>query len=197
LSEVALPEAEQLKLVIERSKTHTHSSHVNGSGADEGTGAIPWVPDVPTYNSDDEQISWKFSDEEDDDEVSLNDDDDDEDDDDVDNQDDDNQDDDDQEHDDQDDEANDDAQDKDDQDDENQDDDNEQTDSDKNGDDFVHPKFSTHYEEEREEESFDPRVQTPSHVKSTDDDEDVQGVNIKGEEIDEEANSEESEGNEL
>ncbi|GJV09735.1 hypothetical protein Tco_1351276, partial [Tanacetum coccineum] len=45
------------------------------------------VPDVPTYGSDDEQISWKSSDEEDDDEVSLNDDDDDDDD--VDNQDDD------------------------------------------------------------------------------------------------------------
>ncbi|GKC83211.1 hypothetical protein Tco_1138928, partial [Tanacetum coccineum] len=85
---------------------------------------------------------------------------------------------------------------KDDQDDENQDDDNEQTDSDNNGDDFVYPKFSTHYKEEREEESFNPRVQTPSHVESTDD-EDVQGVNIEGEEIDKEANSEESEGNEL
>ncbi|GJT54941.1 hypothetical protein Tco_0989995, partial [Tanacetum coccineum] len=56
-------------------------------------------------------------------------------------------------HDDQDDDANDDAQDKDDQ-----DDDNEQTDSDNNGDDFVHLKFSTHDEEERKEESFDPRV---------------------------------------
>ncbi|GJR15425.1 hypothetical protein Tco_0798077 [Tanacetum coccineum] len=172
----------------------------SGSGADKGTGAISGVPNVPTYNSDDEQISWKSSDEEDDDEVSLNDDDDDEDDDDVDNQDDDNQDDDDQEHDDQDDEANDDAQDKDDQDDENQYDDNEQTDLDNNGDDLVHPKFSTHDEEERDEESFDPRVQTPSHVESTDDEDDneeVQSVNIEGEEIDEEANSEESEGNEL
>ncbi|GJY47431.1 hypothetical protein Tco_0436494 [Tanacetum coccineum] len=159
LSEVALTEVEQLKLVIDRSKTQTHSSHASGSGADEGTGVIPGVPDVPTYNSDDEKISWKSSDEEDDDE-------------------------------------DDDAQDKDDQDDENQDDDNEQTDSDNNGDDFVHPKFSTHDEEEREEESFDPRVQTPSHVESTDDEE-VQGVNIKGEEMDEEASNEECEGNEL
>ncbi|GJX84745.1 hypothetical protein Tco_0335519 [Tanacetum coccineum] len=77
LSKVALTEAEQLKLVIERSKTQTHNSYTSGSGADEGTGAIPGVPDVPTYNSDDDQISWKSSDEEDDDEVSLNDDDDD------------------------------------------------------------------------------------------------------------------------
>ncbi|GKA39876.1 hypothetical protein Tco_0732469 [Tanacetum coccineum] len=45
-----------------------------------------------------------------------------------------------------------------------QDDDNEQTDSDNDGDDFVHPKFSTHddeakqNEEVNEEDSFDPRV---------------------------------------
>ncbi|GJY41961.1 hypothetical protein Tco_0429231 [Tanacetum coccineum] len=82
----------------------------------------------------------------------------------------------------------------------NQDDDNEQMDSDNNGDDFVHPKFLTHDEEERDKASFDPRVQTPSHVESTndeDDNEEVQGVNIEGQEIDEEANSEETEGNEL
>ncbi|GJV85238.1 hypothetical protein Tco_1525136, partial [Tanacetum coccineum] len=183
---------------------------------DEGTGSLPGVLDVPTYDSDDEQISWKSSEEDNDDEVNVseeddtdnddndnddNDNDDDVDkdinDDDADNQDDDNQDDDDQEHDDQDDEANDDAQDKDDQ---NQDDDNEQTDLDNNGDDFVHPKFSTHDKEETDEESFDPKVQTPSHVESTndkDDNKEVQGVNIEGEEIDEEANSEESGGNEL
>ncbi|GKD59322.1 retrovirus-related pol polyprotein from transposon TNT 1-94 [Tanacetum coccineum] len=77
LSDVALTEAEQLKLVIERSKTQTHSSHAGGSGVDEGTGVKPGVPDVPSYNSDDEQISWKSSKEEDDDDVSLNDDDDD------------------------------------------------------------------------------------------------------------------------
>ncbi|GJS24153.1 hypothetical protein Tco_0452785 [Tanacetum coccineum] len=59
LSKVALTEAEQLKLVIERSKTQTHISQASGSGADEGTGSLPGVPDVPTYNSDDEQISWK------------------------------------------------------------------------------------------------------------------------------------------
>ncbi|GKD61573.1 hypothetical protein Tco_1299082 [Tanacetum coccineum] len=56
LSDVALTEAEQLKLVIEKSKTQTHSSHASGSGANEGTG---------------------LSNEKDDDEVSLNDDDDD------------------------------------------------------------------------------------------------------------------------
>ncbi|GJV59483.1 hypothetical protein Tco_1465583 [Tanacetum coccineum] len=51
-------------------------SHANGSGADEGTGDIPGVPDVPTYGSDDEQISWKSSEEEEDDEVGMNEDDD-------------------------------------------------------------------------------------------------------------------------
>ncbi|GJW24198.1 hypothetical protein Tco_0038009 [Tanacetum coccineum] len=171
LSEVALTEAEQLKLIIDRSKTQTYSSHTSGSASDK---------------DDDDKVSLNNNDDEDDD--------------DADNQDDDNQDDDDQEHDDQDVKDNDDAQDKDDQDDENQDDDNEKTDLDNNGDDFVHPKFLTHDEEEREEESFDPRVQTPSHVESTndeDDDEEVQGVNIEGEEIDEEANNEDSEGNEL
>ncbi|GKD68333.1 hypothetical protein Tco_1322423 [Tanacetum coccineum] len=47
---------------------------------------------------------------------------------------------------------------------------------------------------------FDPRVQTPSHVESTDDeddDEEVQGVNIEGESMDEATNNEEDEGNEL
>ncbi|GJR83676.1 hypothetical protein Tco_0154461 [Tanacetum coccineum] len=161
LSEVALTEAEQLKLVIEISKIQTHNSHASGSGADEGTGAIPGVPDVPTYNSDDEQISWKSSKEDNDNEVNVSEDDDTDNDDyvekDINDNDADNQDDD-QEHDDQDDEANDDAQDKGDQDDENQDDDNEQTDSDNDGDDFVYPKFSTHDDEERDKESFDPRV---------------------------------------
>ncbi|GKB04655.1 hypothetical protein Tco_0832850, partial [Tanacetum coccineum] len=74
------------------------------------------------------------------------------------------------------------------------------TESDDAGDDFVHPKFSTHNEEEGEEERFDRRVQTPSHVESTideDDNEEVQGVNIEGEAMDEEANNEEDEGNEL
>ncbi|GJT40855.1 retrovirus-related pol polyprotein from transposon TNT 1-94 [Tanacetum coccineum] len=78
------------KIALERSKTQQHSSHVSGSGADEGTGVKPGVPDVPTYGYNDEQISWKSIEEEDDDEVAVNDDDDDNDDDndDADNQDD-------------------------------------------------------------------------------------------------------------
>ncbi|GKE13014.1 hypothetical protein Tco_1416565 [Tanacetum coccineum] len=158
LYEVALTEAEQLK-VIERSKKQTHSSHASGSGADEGTGSIPGVPDVPTYESDDEQISWKSS-EEDNDEVNMtmmiimmN-----------------------------------------------QDDEDEQTDSDNDGDDFVHPKFSTHDEEDKDEDSFDPIVQTPSHVESTDDedsDEEIHDANDEGDKIDEEESNEEAKENEL
>ncbi|GKE55205.1 hypothetical protein Tco_1494390, partial [Tanacetum coccineum] len=83
---------------------------------------------------------------------------------------------------------------------EDQDDDNEQTDSDNNGDDFVHPKFSTHDEEDNEEEGSDMRVQTPSHYESTDDeesDEVTHGANVEGEELDEEATNEEDKANEL
>ncbi|GKA45474.1 hypothetical protein Tco_0738270 [Tanacetum coccineum] len=149
LFEVALTQAEQMKLAIEISKTHTHSSHVNGSGADEGTGVIPGVPDKAENDDDDDD----------------------------------------------DDNKDDDGQEYDVQNDENQNDDNEQTDSNNDGDDFVHPKFSTHDEEDKEEVSFDPRVQTPSHVESTDDDdsdEEIQGANVEGEELDKEETNKET-----
>ncbi|GJX49942.1 retrovirus-related pol polyprotein from transposon TNT 1-94 [Tanacetum coccineum] len=77
LSEIAM--SEHMKIALERSKTQQHSSHASGSGADEGTDIKPGVPDVPTYGSDDEQMSWKSSKEEDNDEVAMNDDDDDDD----------------------------------------------------------------------------------------------------------------------
>nr|GEY87382.1 hypothetical protein [Tanacetum cinerariifolium] len=41
LSEVAMTEALQLKLVTKRSRQQTHISHASGFGADEGTGSIP------------------------------------------------------------------------------------------------------------------------------------------------------------
>nr|GEU40932.1 retrovirus-related Pol polyprotein from transposon TNT 1-94 [Tanacetum cinerariifolium] len=66
LFEVALTEAEQMKLATKRSLQQTHISQASESGADERTGIIPGVPDVPTYESD-EEISWKSSDEDDDD----------------------------------------------------------------------------------------------------------------------------------
>ncbi|GKF21918.1 hypothetical protein Tco_0070556, partial [Tanacetum coccineum] len=90
--------------------------------------------------------------------------------------------------------------------DEGQDDVNEQTKSDNDGDDFVHPKFSTHDleerqdEEDKQEEGSDLRVQTPSHYESTDDeesDEETQGVNVEGEKMDEEETNKEEEVNEL
>ncbi|GKA39875.1 hypothetical protein Tco_0732468 [Tanacetum coccineum] len=174
LYEVALTEAKQMKLATKRSLIETHSSHASSSGVDEGTCSIPGVPDVPTYGSDDEQSSWKSSDEEDDDEVTLNDDDDDNDDDDENGN------------------NDDDDDDADNQDAENQDDDDEQTDSDNDGDDFVHPKLSTH----DEEDSFDPWVQTPSHVESTDDedsDEEIQDANVEGDKMNEEETNEEAE----
>ncbi|GJY88839.1 retrovirus-related pol polyprotein from transposon TNT 1-94 [Tanacetum coccineum] len=52
LSEVALTEAEYMKIALERSKTQQHSSHASGSGADERTGVTPGVPDVPSYDSE-------------------------------------------------------------------------------------------------------------------------------------------------
>ncbi|GJU78849.1 hypothetical protein Tco_1275919 [Tanacetum coccineum] len=154
------------------------TAKVTKPSVNKGTGVTPGVPDLPKYGSD-EQISWKSSFNEDNDAESENDDEDD----DADNQDDDGQ-----EYDVQDDEN---------QDDENQDDDNEQIDSDSDGDDFVHPMFSTHDEKDKEEDSFDPRV---SHVESTDDkdsDEEIQGENVEGEELDEEETNEEDETNKL
>ncbi|GKA26028.1 retrovirus-related pol polyprotein from transposon TNT 1-94, partial [Tanacetum coccineum] len=91
-------------------------------------------------------------------------------------------------------------------DDEGPDDVNEQTELDNDGDDFVHPKFSTHDQEEiqdeeyKEEESLDRIVQTHSHYESTDDEESeakIQGANVKGEEMDEEETNEEEEVDEL
>ncbi|GJU54072.1 hypothetical protein Tco_1227786 [Tanacetum coccineum] len=125
LSDIALTEAEQMKLAIKRSKTQLHISQPSGSGANEGTGVTPRVLDVPNYESDDEKISWKSSEEEDDDEVNVS------------------------EHDD--------------------DDNDERTKSDNDGEDFVHPKFSNHDDEARQEEvneedSFDPRETEDSHV---------------------------------
>ncbi|GKC60245.1 hypothetical protein Tco_1087843 [Tanacetum coccineum] len=184
LSEVALTEAEQMKIALERSKIQTHSSHASGSGADEGNGITPGVPDVPTYESDAEKISWKSSDEEDDDEAGMHDDNDANDDDDNnDNNDDDTK-----------------NQDDDDQDDEEQDDVNELTDSDNDGDDFVHLKLSTHDEEDKEEEDSDQRVHTPSNYESTNDeesDEEIQGANVKGEEMDVEETNDADKANEL
>nr|GEU90510.1 copia protein [Tanacetum cinerariifolium] len=72
LSEITLSEAEQMKVVTKRSKTDYHVSHASSSGAHKGTGVTLGVPDVPTYGSEDEHISWKSGDDEKDDKVSEN-----------------------------------------------------------------------------------------------------------------------------
>nr|GEX78626.1 hypothetical protein [Tanacetum cinerariifolium] len=61
LFEVALSEAEQVKLATKRSKKDFHISHAN-----EGTGTIPWVPNVPPYESESDKESWGDSEDEDD-----------------------------------------------------------------------------------------------------------------------------------
>nr|GEV18561.1 retrovirus-related Pol polyprotein from transposon TNT 1-94 [Tanacetum cinerariifolium] len=63
LSEVAMIEAQKLKLATKRSLQQTHISQASGSGSNEGTGSIPGVPDVPT-NESEEKISWNSTDEE-------------------------------------------------------------------------------------------------------------------------------------
>ncbi|GJT49578.1 hypothetical protein Tco_0975735 [Tanacetum coccineum] len=86
------------------------------------------------------------------------------------------------------------------------DDDDERTDSDNDGDEFVHLKFTTHDDEARqeaevnEEDSFDPRVQTPSHVESTDDednDDEIHDANFEGDKMNEEETYAEDEANVL
>nr|GEW05956.1 hypothetical protein [Tanacetum cinerariifolium] len=55
-------------------------------------------------------------------------------------------------------------------------------------------------ERQDEEDSFDPRVQKPSHVETTDDEDnskEIQDVNVEGDKLDEEETNEKDEGNEL
>nr|GFA32179.1 hypothetical protein [Tanacetum cinerariifolium] len=66
LSEVAMTETQQLKLVTKQSMQQTHISQPSGSGADEGTGSKPGVPDVSTDESE-EELSWNSTNNEDDD----------------------------------------------------------------------------------------------------------------------------------
>nr|GEV10112.1 integrase, catalytic region, zinc finger, CCHC-type, peptidase aspartic, catalytic [Tanacetum cinerariifolium] len=56
LSEVALSEAEQIKLATKRSKKYFHISHA--SGLDKGTSTISGVLDVPPYESKSDKESW-------------------------------------------------------------------------------------------------------------------------------------------
>nr|GFA32036.1 hypothetical protein [Tanacetum cinerariifolium] len=74
LSEVAITEAQHLKLVTKRSMQQAHISQPSGSGADEGTGSKPRVPDVPTDESE-EELSWNSTDDKGDDNEEKDDDD--------------------------------------------------------------------------------------------------------------------------
>nr|GFA42401.1 hypothetical protein [Tanacetum cinerariifolium] len=62
--EVERTEAEQLKIVLRRSRQETHISQHGGSSTDKGTGSKPRVLDVPSDDSE-EEISWNSSDDED------------------------------------------------------------------------------------------------------------------------------------
>nr|GFA51342.1 hypothetical protein [Tanacetum cinerariifolium] len=53
-------EAEQLKIVLKRSRRETHISQQSGSGIGEGTGSKPGVPDVLSDDSE-EELLWKSS----------------------------------------------------------------------------------------------------------------------------------------
>nr|GEZ11555.1 hypothetical protein [Tanacetum cinerariifolium] len=64
LSEVERTEAEQLKIVLRRSRQETHISQHDGSSIDKGTGSKPGLPDVPSDDSE-EEFSWNSSDDED------------------------------------------------------------------------------------------------------------------------------------
>nr|GEX16254.1 retrovirus-related Pol polyprotein from transposon TNT 1-94 [Tanacetum cinerariifolium] len=192
LSEVAMTEAQQLKLATKRSLQQTHISQASGSGTNEGTGSIPGVPDVPTDESE-EEISWNSTDKEGDDEGKDRDGDDEGNDDDDDEG---NDGDDGEERDDDDDEQDDDeAQDDDDQEDEGDDEkeggDDEQA---SDGEEFVHPSLSTHSAEEtRDEESFDPIPKTPKNSDDEGNGEENLGTNVGRDE----RQDEEDEANEL
>ncbi|GJT38637.1 hypothetical protein Tco_0938502 [Tanacetum coccineum] len=77
------------------------------------------------------------------------------------------------------------------------------TESEDDGDDFIHPKLTTHddeitHEEETDEDdTFDPIVHTPSYVSSSDDedsDNEVNGMDVEGEKSDEDATYVEDQG---
>nr|GEY88228.1 hypothetical protein [Tanacetum cinerariifolium] len=63
-SDVEPTEAEQLKIVLGRSRQETYISQHGSFGTDEGTGSKPGVLDVPSDDSE-EEISWNSSNDED------------------------------------------------------------------------------------------------------------------------------------
>ncbi|GKC34476.1 hypothetical protein Tco_1046860 [Tanacetum coccineum] len=165
ISEAELTEAEQLKVVLKRSRLETHSSHASGSGADEGTGITPGVPDAPDYDSDDD-ISWKSSDEDQDDDDA-------------------------EKH-----EVHETTQEEDDVMTEDADGLKEMTESDNDGDDFVHPKLTTHEDEIIHEKDTDEDDSSISSSDEDDSDNDVEGAKVAGAKSGEDATDAKDQGNE-
>nr|GFB02400.1 hypothetical protein [Tanacetum cinerariifolium] len=62
-TDVQRTEAEQLKIVLKRSRQETQISQQRSFGTDKGTGSKPGVPDVPSDDSE-EELSWNSSDDE-------------------------------------------------------------------------------------------------------------------------------------
>nr|GEV98957.1 retrovirus-related Pol polyprotein from transposon TNT 1-94 [Tanacetum cinerariifolium] len=63
-SDVQRTEAEQLKIILRKSRQETHISQQRSPGTDEGTRSKPGVPDVP-FDDSKEELSWNSSDDED------------------------------------------------------------------------------------------------------------------------------------
>nr|GEX73205.1 hypothetical protein [Tanacetum cinerariifolium] len=63
-TDIERTKAEQLKIVLKRSRQEMYISQQRGSSIDEGTGSKPGVPDVPSDDSE-EELSWNSSDDED------------------------------------------------------------------------------------------------------------------------------------
>nr|GFD37565.1 hypothetical protein [Tanacetum cinerariifolium] len=63
-TDVQRTEAEQLKIILRKSRQETHISQQCCFGTDEGIGSKPGVPDVPSDESK-EELSWNSSDDED------------------------------------------------------------------------------------------------------------------------------------
>nr|GEZ01813.1 hypothetical protein [Tanacetum cinerariifolium] len=169
-----MTEAQKLKLVTKRILRQTHISQASVSSADEGTGSILGVPDVPTDESE-EELSWNSNDEEGDDDEGKDGDGDGDDD---------------------GEEGDGDDDDEDDDGEEGNDDDDQEDEEDDGGDDgeddkccddeqesdeeeFIHLSLSTHTKEEaRDEESIDHIPKTPENSDDEGNGEEDLGLNV-------------------
>ncbi|GKD23371.1 hypothetical protein Tco_1225074 [Tanacetum coccineum] len=159
LSEVALSEADQIKLANKRSKKEFHNSHASGSGdgvdiqtkvpdeqqhtvssTNEGASDKPEVPDVPEYRLESKEESWTFSQGDDDEEND--------------------------EHDNEDDNDEHDSENDNDDEDDDQENVSGEPESDNDRDDFVHPNLSTYKADDQEEEKEDEKANDDDEVSS-------------------------------